>query len=268
MTATRGPCEDWSPIWCCALTGAAVAATGTALSAATEILHNLTAQQFGLCPVTVRPCRHDCSSAPSSWLGDPGWAGWTYPQPLLRDGQWSNLTCGVCGDHCSCSEICEAWLPGPISSIVTVKLNGTVLVSGTDYRVDDYRKLVRLGGGCWPACQEMALADTEDGTWSVTYLFGQEVPVIGRYAVGELACEIARACAGQACALLANATQINRAGVTIDFPTFSELLKSGSLGLRWVDMFIATYNPHRLATAPQVFDVDRGPGFRRTTWPP
>jgi hypothetical protein len=28
------------------------------------------------------------------------------------------------------------------------------------------------------------------------------------------------------------------------------------LGLRWTDMFIATYNPHRLQTAPQVFDVD------------
>jgi len=264
VTATQGPCAAWDPIWCCTLTGESLAVTGSAVQAATEVLYHLSGQRFGLCELTVRPCRHECAPG-GGWPGFGNWWEWggLYPQPLLFDGAWSNLTCGTCMQRCLCVEVCEAWLPGPINTITQVKLNGTILVSGSDYRVDDFRKLVRLGGACWPVCQDMTLADTQDNTWSVSFMFGEAVPVVGRYAVSELACEIARSCTGQACALPANATQISRQGITIDFPTFAELLASGSLGLRWSDVFIATYNPSRLRAAPRVFDVDGGPGFRR-----
>lgn len=264
MTATQGPCAAWDPIWCCTLSAGALAATGLALDAATEVLYHLSGQRFGLCTFTLRPCRHECA-ADGGWPGFGGWWEWgavPYPRPLLFDGVWSNVTCGVCGDRCSCTGLSEAWLPGPIGTIIQVKLDGTVLVSGSDYRVDDFRKLIRLGGGVWPVCQDMNLADTEVGTWSVTLTIGETVPVIGRYAVGELACEIARGCAGETCVLPANATQITRQGISIDFPTFSELLANGSLGLRWSDLFVATYNPQRLRARPRVFDVD-GPAFRR-----
>jgi hypothetical protein len=201
MTATQGPCAAWDPIWCCTLSAGAMAATGLALDAATEILYHLSGQRFGLCTFTLRPCRHECSSD-GGWPGFGGWWQWgaEYPRPLLFDGVWSNVTCGVCGDRCSCTGLSEAWLPGPIGTIITVKLDGTVLVSGSGYRVDDFRKLVRLGGGVWPVCQDMNLPDTEVGTWSVTLTIGESVPVL-RYAVGELACEIARGCAGETCVL-------------------------------------------------------------------
>ena len=264
MSATQGPCAVWDPIWCCTLTGASLAVTGMAAQVATEVLYQLSGQRFGLCEVTVRPCRPECAPAGGGWPGLGNWWEWAgaYPQPLLFDGAWTNLTCGVCADRCSCAELSEAWLPGPVNTIIQVKLDGTILVSGSDYRVDDFHKLVRLGGGRWPICQNLTLPDTEAGTWSVRFLFGEAVPVIGRYAVGELACEIARSCTGQTCVLPANATQISRQGITIDFPTFAELLASGSLGLRWSDMFMAAYNPQRLRARPQVYDVD-GPGFRR-----
>jgi hypothetical protein len=264
VTATQGPCTAWDPIWCCDLSAASLAVTGTAVQAATEILYHLSGQRFGLCEITIRPCRHECWPGVGGWPGLDNWWQWggLYPQPLLFDGVWSNLTCGTCGDRCSCTQVCEAWLPGPVNAITQVKLDGTVLVSGVGYRVDDFHKLVRLGGPCWPVCQDMTLADTEVGTWSVSFVFGEAVPVIGRYAVGELACEIARSCTGQACKLPANATQITRQGVTIDFPTYAELLQNGSLSLRWCDLFMATYNPSRLRAAPAVYDVD-GPSFRR-----
>ena len=266
MTATQGPCEAWDPIWCCSLTGATPAATGIAAQIATEILYHLSGQQFGLCEFTVRPCVHQCWAG-GGWPGMGSWWEWSgayYPQPFLFNGAWTNLTCGLCGDRCSCTELSEAWLPGPINTITQVKLDGTILVSGTDYRVDDFRKLVRLGGGRWPECQDMTLADTEDNTWSVTLVIGQEVPMIGRLAAGELACEVLPCLNGTGnCRLPMNATQVTRQGVTIDFPTFSELLANGSLGLMWSDRFIATYNPSRLRAAPRVYDVDGGPGFRR-----
>jgi hypothetical protein len=131
------------------------------------------------------------------------------------------------------------------------------------YRVDDFRQLVRTDGGRWPECQDLSAADTEDNTWSATFLIGEAVPTIGGYAVGELAQEIMAGCLGETCAFPKNATSVTRQGITIDFPTFTELLTNGMLGLRWTDMFIATYNPSRLRARPQVYDVD-GMAYRRT----
>ncbi len=269
--APMGPCDAWDPIWCCDLTSAMIAVTGMAVQAATEILYNLSGQRFGTCSITLRPCRQNCNDA--AWWGSYGWGGapwggsggWggMWPLPALIGGQWFNLTCGVCSGTCSCTVVSEAWLPSPVHSITAVKLDGVTLTAGTDYRVDDFRKLVRLGGESWPFCQDMNADDTQDNTWSVTAVIGQEVPTIGRWAVGELACEIIAGCLGLACAIPKNATSITRQGLTIDFPTFSELLQNGSLGLRWCDIFVATYNPQRLKAVPLVFDVD-GERFRRT----
>lgn len=268
MTATQGPCEAWDPIWCCTLTGAHIPVTGTAAQIATEVLHHLSGQRFGVCSFTVRPCIHECWSG-GGWPGMGSWWQWPgggmlYPQPFLYDGTWTNLTCGRCGDRCSCTELCEAWLPGPINSITQVKLDGAVLVSGTDYRVDDFRKLIRLGGGCWPTCQDMTLADTQDNTWSVTFRVGEEVPMLGRLAVGELACEILPCLlgGGTGCRLPANATRVDRQGITIDLELFTAFLKDGMLGLRWADVFLKTFNPQGLRARPRVYDVDGGPGFR------
>lgn len=274
-TPTRGPCETWDYIWCVDLTSAGVnlALTGSALQAATEILYNRTAQQFGYCTFTVRPCRQDCQDNfwPGTAGGFGGWSGpwWQmgglWPRPALIGGAWYNLTCGGCGGECSCSEISTALLPGPVASVVSVKLNGETLPA-SGYRVDNYRQLVRLGGATWPICQDMSKADTEDNTWSVTVQIGQAVPVSGQWAVGELALEILKSCAGLACALPRTATNITRQGVTIDMPTIYDLLDHKLLGLPYCDLFVSTYNPHGLINQPQVFDVDADPN-RRTTWP-
>lgn len=269
-TPTRGPCSPWDAIFCCDLTAANIPISGTAVQAATEILYNISGQIFGACQFTVRPCRKECSDS-GSWAGGlSGYGAWWewgsyYPRPALIAGNWYNLTCGGCGGSCSCSTLSEAWLPSPVASVVSVKLDGQTLPA-SGYRIDDYRKLVRLGGASWPLCQNMNLADTEPDTWSVTVQVGESVPVIGRYAVGELACEIMNSCLGLACVLPRNATSITRQGITIDFPLFADLLKNGLLGLKWTDMFVSTYNPDRLRAAPMVFDVD-GESNRRTTWP-
>jgi hypothetical protein len=255
-------CEPWPATYCTTLTGVSPAASGLYLQAATDVLYKLTAQQFGICTFTLRPCRHDCYG--NSWPFDGGnWWQWggLYPRPVLFDGAWFNLTCGSCSGTCSCGPLEEAWLPGPIFAVTEVKVNGIVL-SPTAYRVDDFRKLVRTDGGRWPVCQNLTAADTESGTWSVTVQIGQEVPALAQLAVGELYTEIAKACTGVACALPAGVTTITRQGVTLDFDSFVDLLERGLLGLRFCDMLVATYNPDRLRTAPRVYDVD-GESYRR-----
>lgn len=261
-TPTRGPCEPWTPIWNCANLTGAEAVTGAALQAATEILYNRSGQQFGLCTFTIRPCRDNCDDA--GW-GGGWWSGGfsTYPQPALIGGNWYNLTCGGCAGSCSCTPLSEALLPSPVAAITQVKLNGQVLAA-SGYRVDDFRKLVRLGGFSWPVCQDLTLDDTQDNTWSVTLQIGQEVPAIGQMAVGELALELLKSCLGLACSIPRNASTITRQGLTIDFPSIYELLDRKLLGLYAADLFVSTYNPHGLTAAPMVYDVD-GENWRRTT---
>ncbi|MBP5870839.1 hypothetical protein F3K24_27700 [Streptomyces sp. LBUM 1485] len=221
----------------------------------------MTGQRFGLCEVTLRPCRRDCGDG--SFFDDfgPPWTGGSYPQPALIGGQWFNLTCGSCHGGCSCSSVSEVLLPAPVLRIVEVKIDGTPLVTGA-YRVDNNRLLVRTDGGDWPRCNDLSLADTEVDTWSVTAVYGEELPDGAALAMGQLACEIAKAADGGDCKLPAGLQQLVRQGVTISYPDVGELFRQGRTGLYLVDMFVTTWNPNRLRTRSRVYSVDR-PSVRR-----
>lgn len=108
-----------------------------------EILHGLSGRQFGLCARTVRPCKDDCSRGQAipvwGWAANGGLLA-----PMLDGGQWYNATCGRCVSDCACSSVCEVTLPPLVQSIVQVRLDGQILDPET-YRVDNHRKLVRMG---------------------------------------------------------------------------------------------------------------------------
>lgn len=253
---TPGPCDDWNPVWGTCLINLpteAQAFTGAALTAASEVLWQLTAQRFGLCRVALRPCRASCVSE-----GDRGRGWWefgSYPYPTWIAGAWFNLGCGGCGSGCSCTVLQETLLPGPIAAMVEVKVDGVTLDPAA-YEVHDYRKLVRVDGGTWPLCNNFTLPTTEAGTWSVTADYGEPVPMTGRIAVGELACEIARSLAGIDCALPAGVQQITRQGVSMTFNEYSQILNNGLVGLPHSDRFIKMYNPSKLMARSAVFDLD------------
>lgn len=259
---TPGPCEPWDPIWgtCLVnLTTEAQALTGTALAAASEILWALTAQRFGLCRVQLRPCRTTCVDQQTRGMW---WEFGTYPYPALIAGAWFNLGCAGCAGSCSCTDLQETMLPGPVAGISEVTVDGTVL-SPSAYQVHDYRKLVRTDGGTWPLCNNFTLPTTEAGTWSVTADYGEPVPVTGRIAVGELACEIARSLAGQTCALPSGLQQVTRQGVSMTFNEYTEILDNGLVGLPHSDRFIKMWNPHKLMARGAVYDLDGGTGSYR-----
>lgn len=262
MVAQFGPCSDWPVTWTCDLDTLNPAVTGVAVSTATEVLWALTGMRFGTCEVTLRPCRRDCwGGGFFDDFGPPWSGGWSYPQPALIGGQWFNLTCGGCSGECSCSSVSEVLLPAPVNRIVEVKVDGTPLVSGA-YRVDNNRLLVRTDGGDWPRCNDLASADTEAGTWSVTATYGEDLPDGAALAMGQLACEIAKAAAGGDCKLPAGLQQLVRQGVTISYPDVGELFRQGRTGLYLVDMFVATWNPGGLRQRSRVYSVDR-PAVRR-----
>jgi len=256
-----GPCADWPVTWTCELDTLNPAVTGIAVSMATETLWALTGMRFGTCQVTLRPCARECQTG--SFYDDfgPPWASGSYPQPALVGGLWYNLTCGSCTGDCSCTEVSEVRLPAPVHTIVEVKIDGTPMVSGA-YRVDNNRLLVRTDGGRWPRCNDLNLDDTEVGTWSVTATYGESLPEGASLAVGQLACEIAKAAAGGDCKLPAGLQQLVRQGVTISYPDVGELFRQGRTGLYLVDMFVSTWNPYGLRQRSRVYSVDR-PTVRR-----
>jgi hypothetical protein len=265
---STGPCsplDSWQPIWCEELSPAAMAVTGDAVQMAADILWVLSGQRFGLCQVTLRPCREECSNG--YWSFSDWWPGVGNgvrssagggPRPWWFNGLWYNI-CGGCTGQCSCTLLDVAYLPAPTREVIEVKLDGDVMNS-SQYRVDENRKLVRIDGHLWPSCQDMAAADTQPNTWSVTLTVGEDVPLLARRAVGQLAAELARDCVGEDCQLPYEITSLSRQGVNMSFGSPSETDAAwAQLGLRWVSLFLQTYNPNQLMHRAKVYDVDRNP---------
>jgi hypothetical protein len=259
-----GPCQAWELECADFPDGTTPELEAFAALAATEALWNRTKRQFGLCSVTLRPCRKDCFPA-WPWIPTNGWndlTGATYPFPALIGGNWINIACGTCTSGCSCSRVSEVRLPYPVASITEVKVDGMILPESA-YRVDNFNLLVRLDGEEWPRCNDLNLADTEFDTWSVTANYGQEVPELGKLAAGQLAVEIAKLCMNSSgCLIPAKSVQeVTRQGVKKVFFDANEAFKGGLVGLTWADLFIKTYNPTGSSPAT-IFNID-GPSHRR-----
>jgi hypothetical protein len=214
---------------------------------ASQTMRMLTGYSVGGCPVTLRPCTISCVSGTYGW----DWSGSTFTPHINSLGQWVN-SCG-CPSGCGCTALSTVRLGGG-GTVVEVKVDGAVLAP-TAYRVQGGTDLVRLDGGMWPACQDMALEDTEAGTFSVTMQRGGSVDGLGAYAAGLLACEYAKSCTGQKCRLPSNATNVTRQGIAIDLSPAA--FPDGLTGIREVDLVIRRYNPHALKMPSVVWSPDQ-----------
>lgn len=261
---STGPCASWTPIWTCALPVGSEAVSGAAVSMATEVLWAMSGRRFGLCTLSIRPCRRNCYGA-SWWSTGNWWEYGTYPTPLLQGGLWYNITCGggSCVNNCSCSRISEVALPGPVKAITQVKVDGAALTKNVDYRLDNHYLLVRLGGFEWPLCNDLNKLDTEIGTWVVNFTVGEDVPPLGQMAVGVLGVEFIKALlCNSDCALPKPVQSIARQGVNVTFLDPNEVFADGRTGLYIPDLFVNTYNPNKLKRRSRAYDVDNLVNYR------
>lgn len=196
------------------------------LAMATDVLFMLSGRQFpGSCQDTVRPV-HDCCSR-------------------KRCGGVSEISLGV----------------SPITSIVSVKVDGETLDSDR-YRIDDFATLVRLpdadgGSASWPCCQDMELDSSEEDTFEVTFTYGTFPPQMGVVAAAQLGCEIAKAqTAGMDCNLPQRTQNVTRQGVSISLIDPNDFLENGMTGLYLCDLFLQSYNPHKLSRPPGIMSPD------------
>lgn len=245
-----------------------VAIVEQAKRVAVQVLHAFSGRQFGLCRRIVRPCRDSCrdsQSVPTAWVDGQ-------LRPTLVGGVWYNDPCTRCRSGCSCTEVCEVTLPGPIESITEIRIDGTLL-DPADYRVDNRRKLVAQGSFCWPTCQDMTLPAGDVGTWTVEYKRGVPVPEAGVWSAGMLACQLAMACLPDTgeCKLPDNVKTLSREGITMEMAPFiiggaDGEIAFGRTGVPEVDMWLVAVNPNKARSRSRVYSPDR-PNPRRTTWP-
>lgn len=258
-TPQTAPCDWPLDTGCCAeWAGYDPAVQASATAWATQILWALSGRQFGLCEVTVRPCGSSCRF-PGGWMtfpvqadgGNAAAAGGWFPF-VDAAGAWRN--CG-CPGACTCAARCEVLLPGPVSSVTEVFVDG-VLVPATSYRVDNGLILVRTDGECWPECQDFDHSDPADvDTFHVTYQRGAAVPLAGRTAAGILACDFAKTCT-TGCTLPGNLQSLTRQGIDVQMVDPASVLEGGLTGISQVDLWIRSVNPDALRGRVRMYSPD------------
>ncbi|MFP3118157.1 hypothetical protein [Streptomyces sp. Iso 434] len=262
------PCDPWPTALCCDVEGYEPADVERWTRVASSILWRMSGMRWGPCPVTVRPCRRACAeAAPISFQATgASTGGWT---PYIdAGGTWRNAAMCGCVSDCSCGELCEVYLPGPVYDVVEVLVDGVALVPEA-YRVDAPGRLVRTDGECWPTCQDMAAPLDAAGTFGVTYRWGLPLDAAAIAAVSELTCHLLKGCGtGGACGCKINprVSRVSRQGVDMERADPTLLYTEGLTGLPAVDMWLLAVNPGRLRAASRVYSPDhRRP--RVTTWP-
>ncbi|MBC9729260.1 hypothetical protein [Streptomyces sp. TRM68367] len=265
-----GPCGPWpfEPSCCSSADDADQAEIDRWRSVATTILFNLSGRRWGpSCPYTVRPCRRSClESSPVSFQAGASTGGWI---PYIgTDGAWRNASVCGCKSDCSCGELCEVRLEGPVHDIMAVELDGQTLPADA-YRVDAGGLLVRTDGGCWPDCQDMAAPCGEPGTFCVTYRIGMPLDEAAIAAFSELVCHYLKGCGG-GCGCKAssnkNLTRVQRQGVELEFADPTLLYSEMRTGLPLVDAWLVSVNPYRQTSPSRVYSPDfKRPRFQ--VWP-
>lgn len=246
-------------------------------TAASDILYELSGRVFtGPCgPVTIRPLSRPTDADSRAWGG--GWqylSGWGYASSY-------GATPGV-GSHYLSLNPPEIDLGVfPVTEIVQVLIDGVEIPGPFDpqtaegeWELRDYRKLVRIRPTQeftpterwgWPTGQIMDLPDTQPGTFSVTYMYGQPPPEGGRQAALAFAGVLTCGAMGDTTAYPTRITQMTRQGVTARTVDAQDFLSAGMTGIYAVDAWIMSVNPKKLQRQARVYSPDTGRPRRQAT---
>ncbi len=251
--------------------GQVAAICAQAASAASDVLYELSGKMFpGICgPVTVRPVSRPTDVDTRSWGATLSTVGWVASQGFAS--AYGSFNPNVLA-HFGSMEPPTIDLPYPVREITLIKIDGEV-IPADEYELRDFRSLVRIRPSAstvpvarwgWPTSQIMDLPDTEPGTFSVTYTFGNDAPQMGLLAAKKLAESLVLPQLGDDTHYPKRITQMARQGVTAQVRDVTDLLNKGLSGIYEVDLFVTTYNPHKLQRQSAVWSPDLGrPGRRQ-----
>lgn len=212
-----------------------------AILSATEFLHQRSRGRFsGLAIVELRPCC-DCRIGQASWghsvawLLEPSYTGWG-EEPFVSYQR------SVADEPatCACSDLSELVLPPSFRPpVVSVLIDGDVF---TGWALHGGRRLVRTDGDRWPCCQDLRAASTEDDTFAVQIIVGEDPSDLGQLAAADLSAEFyLYGFDPTLCRIPTKMTQITQQNQTITTMRQSSVDENGRLGLRVADAFLDVY---------------------------
>ena len=209
---------------------------------ASACMNALTLHRVGGDPITLMPGGRDWLYGHYVWfetLPDLYPIGTFYPGTIYPSAQELQHPHTV-------EEVQAIVLPGPVGNIVEVKVDGVVL-DPAEYRVEDGKYLVRLGGKDWP--------DRQGDNFTVKYYNSHPVDEMGQHAAGVMANEWLQAFTPKGkCRLPASATTVSRQGITIE--RAAGMFPEGTTGIPEIDAYLMLWNPHGLKVAPRVYSPD------------
>ena len=250
-----------------------------AILAASEYLNAAVQFQFpGICENTVRPCGGE-----EGFGFGAGLFAWSqipfYFPPGVFPLWWAG--CGCAGACNCCGPPAFSLGKIPIVAVSEVKLDGEILEPEVDYTVvgDLLARLDPDGSGndTWPACQNIALPDTEEGTFSVTFTWGAMPPSLGLAAARDLACLLVADACGEDCKPSERMVTRQAGGTTVQLISPDGDIRTSMP--RTVKLFIDAFGPPKpsMRTFPKirrpnsgtgviVGPVDYGLGWQRGGW--
>jgi len=211
---------------------------------ATACMTALTLHRVGGNPITLMPGGRDWLFGHYVWfetVPDVYPIGQFYPGTIYPSAQELQQPHTV-------EEVQAIVLAGPVGDIIEVKADGVVL-DPSEYRIEDGKYLVRLGGKYWP--------DTQGDNFTVKYYNSHPVDEMGAHAAGVMAAEWLKAFTrnkNDKCRLPANATTVSRQGITIE--RAAGMFPEGVTGIPEIDAYLMLWNPFGLKVAPRVWSPD------------
>ena len=241
--------------------------------AASDVLYELSGRVFtGQCgPVTVRPVARPTDADTRAWSSRFASVGW-WASTSYSSG-YGTINPGVMA-HYGSQDPPIVQLPYPVREILQVKIDG-VVIPPDEYELRGGRELVRLRVSAsqpptqrwgWPTSQITDLPDTESGTFSVTFYFGNPPPAMGEIAAVKLGEYLTLPQLGDNTRYPKRVTSFTRQGVSGAVVDVMDVLKAGASGIYEVDLFILTYNPTKQKRQAAVWSPDLGRP-RRTAKP-
>lgn len=233
------------------------------VTVASEVLYEMSGRVFtGVCgPVVARPV----SAPPDDRRGSAeyfAWNGTAFAYGWGSD-QWGGLNSWQNPPQVNLLDF-------PIDSIDEVKIDGVVIPS-TEYEVLEGRTLIRVLTSPsatptemygWPIWQRLDLPDTEVGTFSVKYHFGQAPPEAGKLACNKLAQHLVLPQLGDSTKYPQRVTSIQRQGVSSMTVDVMDIVKTGKTGIYEVDLFLRMSNPQQQNRQAAVWSPDSAKGRR------
>ena len=199
------PMEDADPI-------------ATWIDMASDVLYYLSdGYVTGVCTTTARPVTHHDRCFPRTvgpWV-DSGWRGCCEYGPRLH-------------------------LRTPSAVVHEVKIDGDV-VDPDEYALVDGYWLIRRNDS-WPVRNNLSEPDTEDGTWSINYSWGDAPDYLVQQAAIEMTCELAKySGVGSSEVFPPGVITANVQGATVAIEDFAAAAMEGRELMPKVARFIAMY---------------------------